>query len=163
MTQKVILVVLLSVSLCCLAQHLKCVSEAKYFIPNFMGNWFKATEYCNYLGMRLAVISTSEEQTNLTTMIAATDKFSNDTTNIWIGGSDLAEEVNFYWLSTGKRVGYSNWRKNQPDNDQNTDHCMEIRYNPVQGWNWHWNDQDCKAIRYFVCENLHIGKKVVLF
>ncbi|XP_055536471.1 perlucin-like [Wyeomyia smithii] len=161
--RKLVLLLVFFASLYAFAQRVKCVSDSKYFIPNFTANWFKAVEYCNYLGMRLVVISSAEEQGKVTQMIMDTDKFSNDTTEIWIGGSDLAEEGNFYWHSTGVRVRYTNWKKNQPDNAQNMEHCLEIRYIPVHGWNWHWNDRVCKEQRYFVCENLEPGKEIVMF
>ncbi|XP_055618599.1 perlucin-like [Toxorhynchites rutilus septentrionalis] len=161
--QKVVCLVLLVVAFHSSAQRVKCVFESKYFIPNFTANWFKAVEYCNYLGMRLAVISSAEEQAKLTALVASTDKFSNVSTDIWIGGSDLAEEGNFYWHATGNRIVFTNWKKNQPDNGQKNEHCMEIRYIPEHSWDWHWNDRDCKAARYFVCENLEPGREITFF
>ncbi|XP_001651192.2 perlucin [Aedes aegypti] len=160
---KIIFCVFLSAVAICIAQQVKCVAISKYFIPNFTANWFKAFEYCNYLGMRLAIIDTATDQSKLVQMIESTDKFNNVSTEIWIGASDLAQETFFHWHSTGLRVQYTNWMQNQPDNAKGVEHCVEIRHIPAHGWNWKWNDRECTAMRYFVCENLDVGKEVVLF
>uniref|UniRef100_A0A1W7R8P9 Putative galactose-specific c-type lectin n=1 Tax=Aedes albopictus TaxID=7160 RepID=A0A1W7R8P9_AEDAL len=161
---KVIFCVFLSaVVFCSPQQQLKCSAASKYFIPNFTANWFKAYEYCNYLGMRLVIVENAIDQANLVEKIVSTDKFSNATTEMWIGANDLAQESFFHWHATGRRVQYSNWKQNQPDNAKGVEHCVEIRFIPEHGWNWHWNDRECKTMRYFVCENLEIGKEIVLF
>lgn len=53
---------------------------------------------------------------------------------LWVGGADLGEDVKnlsgpgkknkYYWLPHGEYVddGYSNWRKNQPDNWHGKEH-----------------------------------------
>ncbi|XP_055629003.1 C-type lectin 37Db-like [Toxorhynchites rutilus septentrionalis] len=143
------------------AQQMKCVSESKYYIPNFTANWFKATEYCKYLGMRLAEITTSEEQAKLAFFIQASDKYNATATQIWIGGNDLAEEGNFYWHDTGLGLGYTFWGEGNPDNSGDDENCVEIRYVPP-GWAWHWNDRTCYAERFFACENTEQGRGILI-
>ncbi|XP_062550411.1 perlucin-like [Armigeres subalbatus] len=161
--RKVIFCVLLLAVVNCFAQQVKCTLNSKYFIPNFTANWYKAYEYCNHLGMRLAIVDNAVDQSKLAQMITSTDKFSNVTTEMWIGASDLAQESYFHWHSTGSRVQFTNWKTGQPDNAKNVEHCVEIRFIPGHNWNWHWNDRECSAMRYFVCENSEIGKEIVLF
>lgn len=135
----------------------------KYFMPNFMANWFKAVEYCNYLGARLAVVASYEDQTELTEMVRKTDKYSHISTEFWIGANDLAEEGHFYWHATGTGLRYSNWKILQPDNAENVEHCVEVRYIPGHKWDWQWNDRDCKKMRYFACETSDVAKEVATF
>ncbi|KAL1376138.1 hypothetical protein pipiens_017065 [Culex pipiens pipiens] len=144
-------------------QQVKCTGLSKYFIPNFTANWFKASEYCHYLGMRLAIVANQQDQAKLIELVKGTDKFDNTSTEFWIGASDLAEEGHFYWHASGTRVLFANWKQNQPDNAGKVEHCVEIRYIPAHGWMWHWNDRDCLQRRYFACEALEIGKEITLF
>ncbi|XP_055610677.1 perlucin-like [Uranotaenia lowii] len=160
---KVTLALLALSSLQISADHIKCKVNGRYFIPNFTANWFKAVEYCSYLEMRLVVITSAEEQAKVVETVKASDKFNNRSSSMWIGGSDLAEEGDFYWHSTGTRLRYSNWGTKQPDNARSVEHCMEIQFIPTENWLWHWNDRDCKTQRYFICENLEPGKEIELF
>ncbi|KAL9700286.1 hypothetical protein quinque_003727 [Culex quinquefasciatus] len=123
-----------------------------YAIEWHKANWFKAVEYCNYLGARLAIVASYENQTELAEMVQQTDKYNSISTEFWIGASDLADEGHFIWHATGTRVQYSNWKVLQPDNGGNVEHCVEVRYIPSERWDWQWNDLDCKKMRYFVCE-----------
>lgn len=66
--------------------------------------------------------------------------------NVWISATDLGEEGKFVWLSTGVPVTYSNFMKNQPDNYQNMEHCVEINEKGE------WNDKPCNSQLYFICE-----------
>ncbi|XP_065076299.1 perlucin-like [Ochlerotatus camptorhynchus] len=161
--QKVILIVLSIAVLYSSGQQVKCVLNSKYFIPNFTANWYKASEYCSYVGMRLAIVPDADAQSKVVEMIKSTDKFNNVTTEIWIGASDLAQESFFHWHATGHRVQYTNWKDKQPDNAGKVEHCVEVRYIPTHGWNWHWNDRECTVARYFICENLELGKEIAQF
>ncbi|XP_055622386.1 perlucin-like [Toxorhynchites rutilus septentrionalis] len=116
-------------------------------------NWFEATEYCKYLEMRLAEITTSEKQAKLVYFIQSSDKYNAQSTEIWLGGNDLAEEGNFYWHDSGLKLGYTFWKEGHPDNSDNYENCMETRYFPPD-WAWHWNDQSYHVKQYFVCENV---------
>ncbi|XP_058825863.1 C-type lectin 37Da-like [Topomyia yanbarensis] len=138
-------VLILSLLSYCYAQDLKCSSESQYHIPDVTANWYKASEYCNSIGMRLAVISSNQQQDNLVAMIKSSSKYNTAKMEIWIGGSDLAKEGEFIWQSTGAKIGYANWNKKQPDNAGGNEHCVQIRHIPAVNWNWHWNDRDCKV------------------
>ncbi|KAL9698293.1 hypothetical protein quinque_001734 [Culex quinquefasciatus] len=60
------------------ARQARCIGLHKYFFPNFKANWFKANEYCNYLGMRLAIISSQEDQAKLIEVLKSTDQFTDE-------------------------------------------------------------------------------------
>ncbi|XP_052567266.1 perlucin-like [Culex pipiens pallens] len=124
-----------------------------YVIPYFTANWHKSVEYCNYLGLRLAVIDSREKEAGLYAAVKASDVYSSGSTLVWVGASDLADEGNFHWHGTGRRVAYSNWARRQPDN-AGAEHCVEVGLHeyPSLSMQWQWNDRDCKANRYFVCE-----------
>ncbi|EDS30725.1 galactose-specific C-type lectin [Culex quinquefasciatus] len=112
-------------------------------------SWFKANEYCNYLGMRLAIISSQEDQAKLIEVLKSTDQYGT-------------EEGNFHWVATGTRLQFTRWHPHQPDNGIGAEHCLELRYIPSEGWDWHWNDRGCSTSHYFACENVE-GREIVLF
>lgn len=113
--------------------------------------------------MRLVVVPNAAAQSKIVEMIQTKHLFDNVTAEFWIGASDLAQESLFHWQATGNRVQYTNWKDKQPDNAGKAEHCVELRYIPAHNWNWHWNDRDCTAARYFICENLEPGKEIVFF
>ena len=68
--------------------------------------------------------------------------------NIWLGGSDLQEENVWRWEHSHTSVAYQGWHDGQPDNDQNKEHCLGID----SGYNWKWNDMQCRYNFKYVCE-----------
>ncbi|XP_058456749.1 C-type lectin 37Da-like [Malaya genurostris] len=125
----------------------------RYCIPDIKANWFKAHEFCTTLGMELISIESQAEHNALIKFIRSTDKFSN-ATRFWIGASDLAEEGIYTWISSGRLVTFTNWAANEPNNINNTEHCIEIIHNIYINQVWQWNDMECRnEIAYFVCES----------
>ncbi len=56
----------------------------------------------------------------------------------WIGLTDLFQEGNFIWASTGEKATYTNWWAGQPDNAGNqTEHFAHLY---PTGRNRTWND-----------------------
>ncbi|XP_058464569.1 perlucin-like [Malaya genurostris] len=137
----------------CFAQDLQCVSYSKYYIPAFKANWYRAGEICNSLGMRLAIVTSPEHNNNIANAVMASSCYNATRTQVWIGGSDLAEEGQFYWQPTGTWFSYTNWLVGQPDNAGNSEDCVEIRHYPSYDLYWGWNDLNCEILQHFVCEN----------
>ncbi|XP_058466263.1 CD209 antigen-like protein C [Malaya genurostris] len=149
------------VSVFCYAQDLKCVSDSPYYMPKFSANWFRATEYCNSLGMRLAVITNKEANTRAILALETEEKKLNTSlTEVWLGGSDLATEGEFYWQPTGTKFEYSFWMIGEPNNE-NVENCLQFRYRASDGWGW--NDKNCSLERVFMCENTEPKRVVVVF
>lgn len=67
-----------------------------------------------------------------------------------MGGTDLGvKPSNYYWLSQGEPMHYTNWDNGQPDNGgkEHSEHCVEINHHDK------WNDSICdKTTNYFICE-----------
>uniref|UniRef100_A0A8D8NAE4 Perlucin n=1 Tax=Culex pipiens TaxID=7175 RepID=A0A8D8NAE4_CULPI len=131
-------------------------SQVKFVIPRFMTNWYGAVEYCNLLGLRLAVIEDREKSSKVYAAVEASDIYVEAKTPVWLGASDLANEGYFHWHATGKRVFYSNWADGQPNNLGGGEHCMEATMigDTYYGFKWLWNDLNCSAAQYFVCEEI---------
>ncbi|KAL9701597.1 hypothetical protein quinque_005038 [Culex quinquefasciatus] len=132
----------------------EAVPQPNFVIPFFTANWYKSVEYCNYLGLRLAVIDSKEKEASLYAAVMDSDVYSDGSNLVWVGASDLADEGSFHWHGTGRRVVYSNWADRQPDNGEKIEHCVEAGLHEYYrlSMKWQWNDRDCKVNRYFVCE-----------
>ena len=63
----------------------------------------------------------------------------------WIGLSDFQVEGSFTWAD-GAVLGFTNWRRNQPNNGNNNQHCVWIR--PAG----RWDDIRCKRKVPYVCQ-----------
>ncbi|XP_055627943.1 C-type lectin 37Db-like [Toxorhynchites rutilus septentrionalis] len=153
--QQTILAILGIFCVFAVAQQIHCTSPVRYVVSEFKANWFRASEYCFYRGMQLAIVKTPEEHRQMVEVSKDSHAFSNDSFIAWFGGNDLAEEGIFIWHATGERVRYANWRPGQPDNYGGDEDCMALMNIPASGWQWHANDGPCQNAHYFICQNIN--------
>ncbi|XP_075160772.1 brevican core protein triforce isoform X2 [Haematobia irritans] len=128
------------------------LGEKRYYLGIFFkANWFKATQYCRYHGMHLASISSQEENDRLEKHIK---DFGLENEHFWVSGTDLADEGNFFWLSTGRPITFTNWNAGEPNNyrydNGEEENCLELWNRDGKGLKW--NDSPCSFETYFVCE-----------
>nr|XP_019932676.2 lectin subunit alpha-like [Aedes albopictus] len=131
--------------------HVLCSNS--YIIPNLKANWHQASDHCKSSGMELVTITNQADYNQLTAFVA---RELNCTVlcAVWIGANDLGSEGTFTWTATGRRVGFTYWKSNQPDNKHGEleEHCVEVLHHPKDNFLWQWNDSVCKHEKYFVCE-----------
>ncbi|XP_055597100.1 C-type lectin 37Da-like [Uranotaenia lowii] len=129
------------------------VMGKKFYIPSHRTNWFKAVEFCSSVGMKLASIESRAENDEIAKFVQTTDKFNDVGCAFWIGGSDLGEEGSFTWIGTGRLVTFSHWSPGEPNNANQTEHCMQLVYIPRFNQKWTWNDNGCtNRHMFFICE-----------
>ena len=84
----------------------------------------------------------------------------NVTDGTWIGLNDIAEEGNWVWTD-GKRVNFTNWSTDQPDNanhfNPEGEDCVVLNTYTTPGGDSHqpkkWNDAPCNGgIMGAICE-----------
>ncbi|XP_055639206.1 perlucin-like [Toxorhynchites rutilus septentrionalis] len=135
------------------AAKMECDADTPMVVPNFKANWFKATEYCHYLGRHLVIVTSPEKQQVISKVLEGTDKIGDS--SFWIGGSDLAELGNFHWHSTGTRIVWHNWSEllvvPSADDVRKDDRCVLLRDGMEQG-GFKWTVVNCWDEYYFVCE-----------
>ncbi|XP_035787112.1 C-type lectin 37Db-like isoform X1 [Anopheles albimanus] len=128
------------------------LGEKRYYLSIFFkANWFKALQYCRFHGMQLASIQSQEENDRL-------EKYVKDyglaTEHFWTSGTDLAEEGNFFWISNGRPLSFTNWNAGEPNNfryeNGEEEHCLELWNRDGKGLKW--NDTPCSFETYFICE-----------
>ncbi|XP_060077911.1 perlucin-like [Ylistrum balloti] len=116
-------------------------------------SWIDAKKYCQVFGGDLVKIETQEEEAMLDNVL--NDVHTNKSArveNYWIDGSDELFEGEWRWVGTPGYSqiisGYTHWAPNQPDNDDGTENCMQIRFD----FNLYWNDEECTDKDSFICE-----------
>jgi len=68
--------------------------------------------------------------------------------SFWISASDLYQEGDYFWDSTGLAVGpFSYWGPDEPSGSRD-EHCVEMG----AYINHLWNDVNCDQEKLFVCE-----------
>ncbi|XP_021694762.1 struthiocalcin-2-like [Aedes aegypti] len=125
----------------------ECDDEQTYIIPHFKSNWYKAMEYCHYLGLKLATVPSIDKQLQIEDSIERTDK-GNGTT-FWTGGNDLGDNENFHWYSTGTRIVWFNWSMDAYSRNGN---CIYLHRKNDDPSTWSWSTERCSQAKYFVCE-----------
>ncbi|XP_030749953.1 mannose-binding protein C-like [Sitophilus oryzae] len=128
------------------------LGEKRYYLGIFFkANYFKATQYCRFHGMHLASITSQEENDKLEKYIK---DFGFGNEHFWTSGTDLAEEGNFFWMSTGRPITFTNWNAGEPNNFEyengEQENCLELWNRDGKGLKW--NDSPCSFETYFVCE-----------
>ncbi|XP_060852485.1 C-type lectin 37Db-like [Rhopalosiphum padi] len=129
-------------------------SGSKYFYIGtfFKADWFKSMEFCNLHGMRLASITTEQENKNVVKQL---ENFGyGQDSHFWTSGNDLSVEGTFVWSGNGRKFGrYTNWLAGEPNNtkvDDKDEDCVEYWYKGNEGFKW--NDQFCTFQANFICE-----------
>ena len=69
--------------------------------------------------------------------------------NVWIGVHDQITSGKYLYNSDNSEVIWTKWGPGEPNNRGRDENCVEISW----GWgNGKWYDEDCNALRPFVCE-----------
>ncbi|CAB3362680.1 Hypothetical predicted protein [Cloeon dipterum] len=126
------------------------LKSGKVVSRNIVGpaSWYDAVKDCKSQGFELLTIETEQEWTDIL------DYFGPDITNrIWIGGTDLGNELNFYWISSGTPFEISSWHAGEPSGNNPTN---GIKEDCVHIWNrtgiLAMNDAPCELVYPYMCE-----------
>uniref|UniRef100_A0A1B6LLQ9 C-type lectin domain-containing protein n=1 Tax=Graphocephala atropunctata TaxID=36148 RepID=A0A1B6LLQ9_9HEMI len=128
--------------------HINPVSNNKRYALSifFKANWFRASQYCRYRGMRLATINSQIEEDDLEKTV---ERLGFEMGPVWTSGTDNAGERKFFWMSTGGPLTYSNWQLGEP-NGNISENCISLR--EYHGEGYKWNNEACSLEYYFACE-----------
>ncbi|XP_072037146.1 galactose-specific lectin nattectin-like [Amphiura filiformis] len=101
-------------------------------------NWLSAERDCEGRGADLVSIHSSEENEFITNMTDGNER-------VWIGLDDIAAEGDFTW-SDGSHLNFTNWGSNQPDNANDDEHCVHLKWRDPGIW----NDFTCRSTNPFL-------------
>nr|XP_009671983.1 PREDICTED: LOW QUALITY PROTEIN: macrophage mannose receptor 1-like [Struthio camelus australis] len=118
----------------------------KFFVRegNQKKSWFEAEEFCREIGGNLVTVKTREDQVLIWQL--ASDKGLN-TQAFWIGLFRLNPDEGFTWID-GSPVIYENWNEDEPNNHEETEHCVMFNKSPQM----RWNDLSCEHLLNWICE-----------
>ena len=127
-------------------QPFKKLGEKYYFLETTEKlNWYAAQHFCRRMGAHLASIESEEELNAISSYL----KSINHQGWFWLSGNNLANESKFYWLGTGKEMGYTCWSPGQPDNAGGNENCVHL-------WphnnGFAMNDWQCNQAIHYICE-----------
>ncbi|XP_034262418.1 C-type lectin BfL-1 [Pantherophis guttatus] len=109
--------------------------------------WLDAEMFCRKYkpGCHLASIHSDADSADLAEYMS---DYRIGQGHVWIGLRDTKK--NYVWEWTDRsRTDYLSWAKNQPDHFQNKEFCVEV----VEFTGYlQWNDDDCDALRPFLCQ-----------
>lgn len=72
----------------------------------------------------------------------------SDYTNLWIGLTDLVDEGQYVYSSSGLKPFYSNWEKSQPDGGVEDNEDCAALHTPQRKW----HDYPCSDNHSYVCK-----------
>lgn len=106
--------------------------------------WWESHKRCRDEGAELAsILSFQENYWMVSKMTELSDKV------LWIGGR-AGLDSGYDWID-GSPFDFENWRKGQPSNVMDMEHCIGL-YTHNQGF---WNDQHCSHKEGRVCKKQH--------
>jgi hypothetical protein len=65
---------------------------------------------------------------------------------LWVGVNDLIKEGKWTWISDHSTIGYSNWKRGEPNSGD--EHCGEI----YKKNSFTWNNAECSQLHGYICE-----------
>ncbi|KAJ8977875.1 hypothetical protein NQ317_016145, partial [Molorchus minor] len=132
--------------------YLNFAGKTYYFGTVFRANFYRAMQFCRQQGMQLVSIQSKAENDRLGRFAEEIGEAPHG--HYWLSGTNLAEENQWIWLSTGNNFVYSNWHPGEPSgtgSSNTSENCVEARH---WGKGFTWNDLRCNAELNFICETL---------
>ncbi|XP_073822125.1 lectin subunit alpha-like [Musca autumnalis] len=125
------------------------ITGGSYYIEyDWRYNWFEASHACARMGMKLVEIQDYNKQADVERSLRAS---IGDRGIFWIGANDEYKSSSrnrpFYWSSSGARVIFTHWMRDEPNNYHGGQHCISME-------NFEWNDKGCTESFGFICEKI---------
>lgn len=113
--------------------------------------WADAKRHCERIGMRLCTTATKEETDLLKTYLNSRiwDRADIQFWNLWLGANDIDENNVWVWKTTGQKMNYTTWAKDEP-NGGDKENCLELKY--IYYDESMWNDVNCAFRKRYICE-----------
>ena len=124
-------------------------SSSSYVVFDDRKPWLEALASCREIGAELVKIESQNEREFIDATFLSTRK------KIWIGLTDVQKEGVWKWSDGTSLQGYSNWGPGEPNNYDQSQHCVAV----VKGimtndyFNAEWNDLICQNAHFYLCEN----------
>ena len=118
--------------------------NACYKVSDETTYWYDAERTCNEFGAHLTSIHSKEEADFILSLLRGSSDQS-----FLIGGHRIGGV--FKWID-GSKIDYTNWWRNEPNNDGGNENCINIVSRPGQHDHITWNDLPCHFQQKFLCK-----------
>lgn len=135
------------VALCFGLLQSELVSDREVELHNVPENWFRAYELCRSHQMQLLTIKSAQDNIKIVNLLR-----KHNLTYTWLAATDLALEGEWTWTPSGTKITNMLWRKFQPDNFNESEHCLQINADFPELENW--NDNYCSRKYTYCCESV---------
>lgn len=112
-----------------------------YQAYTYRKNWHRSKDFCRSMGTDLISIHSRDE------MDFVISQYLYVSNIFWIGLNSIARDNQFVW-SDGTKVNYLNWAKEEPNDVNNNEKCVQL-WEKGPGI---WNDNNCYMSGYFICK-----------
>uniref|UniRef100_A0A182NHZ5 C-type lectin domain-containing protein n=1 Tax=Anopheles dirus TaxID=7168 RepID=A0A182NHZ5_9DIPT len=134
--------------------------ESFYFPTKLKVSWHKAFQVCRSQGMFLVTIENRAKLDAVIEHIEQSEDWkaekSDNHLTLWTAFNDIGQEGQFYSASTGKQLGYANWRAGEPNNvDHGScvfENCVALVHYPSGNITYSFDDRPCNHGFTFLCE-----------
>ncbi|XP_065336956.1 snaclec 1-like [Cloeon dipterum] len=109
-------------------------------VSNELLNWIGANTFCELRGLVLAHNITDDAE--FTYVNGLLNGASLTSAVVWVGGTEIVAEGNYYWTKSGERIELNKWDPGQLADVNNR--CLALR----KGY---WYRGGCKTEASFVC------------
>lgn len=135
-----------------------------YYLPTrFLATWIGAYSFCKANDLQLLTFETSEEQTNLLTILENEYSFYSDLLEtsefeLYLGAFAFTPNSSngFVWYSSGKKIHPGidlKWNTGEPNDSDKLERCSSIKYNY---WYSSVGINDCQ------CNNIGVTKGTMI-
>jgi hypothetical protein len=105
--------------------------------------WMEAKSHCKNMGGYLVTITSGEEEAFIFDQI-----LGHSNKDVWAGATDKDVEGDWQWI-TNENFEYTNWHKNEPNNENDIEDYLELK--SVFGFKWNDVPNAVKK-NWFICE-----------
>ncbi|KAL3853023.1 hypothetical protein ACJMK2_016609 [Sinanodonta woodiana] len=112
-------------------------------------NWVDARTMCKWHSADLAMVETRDENEWIKSQARKANHTDQDQ-GFWLGATDFIGEGHWYWESTQPlQFTYTDWGQLQPNNRNNSEHCLAI----LKYFDYAWSDEKCDWDNLnYICE-----------
>ena len=109
--------------------------------------------------MQLATINSKVENKVLHKLMISLGIGEDWPNSVWIAGHEMGHEGQYYWITNGRRLNYTNWDAGEPNNltirDNVTQDCLGVFISKEQ---LVWDDKQCEFLFHPACEYYNVSK-----
>ena len=131
-------------------EHWLRYDDSCYLIPSEHRTWMAANHACARLDRRARLASIHRDNIQ---HVAGVLNMATEAWRVWVGLVRISSDPSTFGWTDGTPFDVSNWSENEPNNINNTEHCVHLQgvvYGEKERYKW--SDVYCFRIFRFLCQ-----------